>query len=65
MDITPENQATARFRLVTWARIAQSCGKSADEWMEDPEVLEYMKEKELDENLLAHIYHWVWKGLNH
>ena len=65
MDTTPESQATARFQLVTWARIARQCGKSATEWMEDPEVLEYMKEKQLDKKLLDHIYYWVWKGLNH
>jgi len=61
---TSEQQTRARHQLVRWASMARLSGVSAMVWMEHTEVLEYMKENELDPKLLDHISLWVWKGLD-
>lgn len=63
-EITEEQKARARHKLTIWAHVARNGGQPILRWQEDSEVLNYCKQYELDEDLLDHIAHWVWKGCN-
>lgn len=60
---TPEEQANARYMLMVSAQNAYMNGVPPRIWANSVEVKEIVKRYDLQENIIAHIFVFVWNPL--